>query len=356
MIRIKYQVPGTAPATLLPRVSQDGKAPVLTLIRYDGDSMYEGQFETFEDLMSHFKPDEVNWINIDGLSDVNLLRKVGDRFGLHPLALEDVLNTTQRPKVERFDEHYFVVNEMIYWEDAKRIAVEQLSLFLGKDYVITIQEESGHDVFEKVRGRLRSGKGFARKMRADYLAYALLDATVDQFFPILEMVGEEIEEIEDELLDKPNKQTLHRLYASKRLLLQLRRAAWPQREIFNMLIRDDSGLVCKDTQVFLRDCYDHTIQIMDILESFRDLAAGLMDVYLSSLGFRTNEIMRVLTVISSIFIPLTFIAGVYGMNFNTSHPWNMPELNWPYGYAACLLLMACIAGGMVLFFKRKHWF
>jgi len=216
--------------------------------------------------------------------------------------------------------------------------------------VLTIQEESEHDVFEQVRSRLRAGRGYARKMKSDYLAYALLDATVDQFYPILESLGESVEKIEAELLRKPSRETPRRLYETKRLLLQLRRTAWPQREIFNTLIRDDSGLVSKETQIFLRDCYDHhTTQIIDILESYRDLAAGLMDIYLSSLSFRTNEIMRVLTVISSIFIPLTFLAGNYGMNFNTEHPWNMPELNWPFG------AMACIAAGMILFFRRKNW-
>jgi magnesium transporter len=192
-------------------------------------------------------------------------------------------------------------------------------------------------------------------MKADYLAYALLDATVDQFYPILESCGGSIESLEDELLAKPSRDTLRRLYQQKRLLLQLRRTAWPQREIFNTLIRDDSGLIQKETQVFLRDCYDHTSHVIDILESFRDLSTGLMDLYLSSLGFRTNEIVRVLTVISSIFIPLTFLAGVYGMNFNTEYPWNMPELNWPFGYLLCLGLMASTAIGMVIFFRRKKW-
>lgn len=354
MIRVKYHTPGTAPATLTPP-DLAREQPVIMLIQYDEESIFEGTFDTIEELMQRYDPAKVNWINIDGLGDTELLRKLGNRFKIHPLALEDVLNTTQRPKVEHYEEHYFVVSEMIYWDEKNQLAVEQLSLFLGQEYVITLQEESEHDVFQKVRARLRSGRGYARKMKADYLAYALLDATVDQFYPVLETVGDGIEEIEDELLDKPTKATLRRLYDGKRLLLQLRRAAWPQREIFNTLIRDDTGLVCRETQVFMRDCYDHITQVIDILENFRDLAAGLMDVYLSSLGFRTNEIMRVLTVISSIFIPLTFIAGLYGMNFDTKFPWNMPELGWPFGYVACLGVMASVAGGMIIFFKRKNW-
>lgn len=354
MIRLKYHTPGTAPATLTPP-DQAREQPVIMLIQYDNDSIFEGTFDTLEEMMERYDAAKVNWINIDGLGDTELLRKLGNRFQIHPLALEDVLNTTQRPKVEHYEQHYFVISEMIYWNEQRELSVEQLSLFLGENYVITLQEESKHDVFQKVRERLRSGRGYARKMKADYLAYALLDATVDQFYPVLETVGDGIEEIEDELLDRPSKATLRRLYESKRLLLQLRRAAWPQREIFNTLIRDDTGLVCRETQVFMRDCYDHISQIIDILESFRDLAAGLMDVYLSSLGFRTNEIMRVLTVISSIFIPLTFIAGVYGMNFDTKYPLNMPELGWPFGYVFCLGLMAAVAIFMVLFFKRKKW-
>ena len=354
MIRMKYHAPGTPPATLVAKPKAGSGRPVLTLIQYDGDSIFEEEFDTFEGLMRRFDPSKINWINVDDLSDVELLRKLGDTFNIHPLALEDVLNTTQRPKVEQYADQFFIVSEMIYGVDG-RVALEQLSVFLGKSYVLTIQEESEHDVFEQVRSRLRAGRGYARKMQADYLAYALLDATVDQFYPILETLGESVEKIEAELLRKPSRETLRRLYETKRLLLQLRRTAWPQREIFNTLIRDDSGLVSKETQIFLRDCYDHTTQIIDILESYRDLAAGLMDIYLSSLSFRTNEIMRVLTVISSIFIPLTFLAGVYGMNFNTEHPWNMPELNWPFGYLLCLGAMACIAAGMILFFKRKNW-
>jgi magnesium transporter len=353
MIRLRYHLPGTPPATLVSHAPKAAPS-VITLIQYDSERIFEARFETFEDLMKNFDPSMTNWINVDGLYDIELLRKLGERFNIHPLALEDVLNTTQRPKVELYNDQFFIVSEMIYEED-QRITLEQLSIFLGKSYVLTIQEESERDVFEQVRSRLRAGRGYGRKMKSDYLAYALLDATVDQFYPVLESLGDSIESIEEELLRKPSRDTLRRLYEQKRLMLQLRRTAWPQREILNTLLRDDSGLVSKETQVFLRDCYDHTLQVIDILENLRELSTGLMDVYLSSLGFRTNEIMRVLTVISSIFIPLTFLAGVYGMNFHTEQPWNMPELNWPFGYVLCLGVMASIAAGMVIFFKRKKW-
>lgn len=354
MIRINYKPAGTPPATLLVREGAKTQAEI-SLIQYDAESILESNFDTIEELFAKLDPQKVNWINIDGLGDIALLRKLSERFHIHPLALEDVLNTAQRPKVEHFTNHFFIVSEMIYFDETEKLAFEQVSLFLGDYFVITLQEECGHDVFDHVRARLRAGRGYARKMRADYLAYALLDASVDQIFPVLEVVGDSIESVEEELLDKPTRASLKKLYEAKRLLLHLRRAAWPHREIFNTLIRDDSGLIGKETQVFLRDCYDHITQIIDIIESYRDLTAGLMDLYLSSLGFRTNEIMRVLTVVSVLFIPLTFIAGVYGMNFNTDHKWNMPELNWPFGYVWFWGLCLCTVGGMLLFFKRKKW-
>ena len=354
MIRIHYKPAGTPPGTLLPREGAKSKAQI-SLIQYDVESILEADFDTFEEMAARLDPNKVNWINIDGLGDLTLLQKLSEYFHIHPLALEDVLNTAQRPKVEHFTSHFFIVSEMIYYNEASDLSFEQLSLFLGDYFVITIQEECGHDVFEHVRGRLRAGRGYARKMKSDYLVYALLDATVDQIFPVLDAVGDSIEAVEEELLDKPTRASLKKLYEAKRLLLHLRRAAWPHREIFNALIRDDTGLIGRETQIFLRDCYDHITQIIDIIESYRDLTAGLMDLYLSSLGFRTNEIMRVLTVVTVLFIPLTFFAGVYGMNFNTDHKWNMPELNWPFGYVYFWVICLCSVVGMLLFFKRKKW-
>jgi len=354
MIHFKYKPAGTPPATLEPREGAKAKAEI-RLVQYDTESIKESECGSAAELFSMLDPTKVNWIDVDGLGDVGLLRQLGEHFHIHPLALEDVLNTTQRPKVEHFSSHFFIVSEMIYFDDESRLTFEQVSMFLGESFVITFQEEAGHDVFDQVRARLRAGRGFARRMKSDYLVYALLDAAVDQIFPILESVGDSIEAVEEELLDKPDRATLKKLYESKRLLLHLRRAAWPHREIFNTLIRDDTGLVGRETQIFLRDCYDHTTQIIDIIESYRDLTAGLMDLYLSSLGFRTNEIMRVLTIVSVLFIPLTFMAGVYGMNFNTDSRWNMPELNWPFGYAFFWVVCLVISGGMFLFFKRKKW-
>lgn len=355
MIRLNYHLPGTAPATLLPRAEARQGPASITLFQYDAGTILEEEFDSFDELMERFDPSKVNWINVDGLGDVDLLRRVGEQFGIHPLALEDVLNTSQRPKVEPYEDNIFVVSEMVYFDEGSRLTFEQVSLFLGKNFLLTFQEEHGRDAFEGVRKRLRSGRGFARTRGPDYLTYALLDAIVDQLFPVLETVGDGIEAIEEELLERPTKDTLRDLYEAKRLLVQMRRASWPQREVLNALMRDDSGRVTAETTIFLRDCYDHITQIIDIIESYRDLSAGLMDVYLSSLGFRTNEIMRVLTVVSTIFIPLTFIAGVYGMNFNTRSPFNMPELGWEYGYLFFWAICSTVGITTFIIVKRKRW-
>lgn len=328
---------------------------MISLFQYDKETVFEGQFDSFEELMARYDPTKVNWINIEGLGDLELIRKVGEHFKLHPLSLEDVLNTTQRPKFEHYDDHFFIVTEMLYFGADEELLFEQVSLFLGAGFVITFQEESGQDVFDAVRRRLRTGRGFSRTRKADYLTYALLDAVVDQFFPVLEVLGDGIEELEDAMLERPTKSTLRELHECKRLLLQVRRASWPQREVLSAIMRDDTGMVARETQIFLRDCYDHITQIIDIIESYRDLTAGLMDLYLSSVGARTNEIMRVLTVVSTIFIPLTFLAGVYGMNFDTDSPFNMPELKFRFGYLAFWIAAIGIAFGMYLMMRRRKW-
>ncbi len=355
MIRLNYHTPGTAPGTLIPVAAATDAPPLLTLIQYDAETIFEGEFDTLDELLARFDPAKVNWINIDGLNDATLLKRLGARFELHPLALEDVLNTTQRPKVELNKGHFFIVSEMLYFGEDEQLTFEQVSMFLGDSYVITLQEERGKDAFDHVRKRLRSGRGYARTRKADYLAYAQLDGIIDHYFPVLESIGDSIEELEEDLLEKPNKNTLRELYAVKRLLLQVRRACWPQREVLNTLMRDDTGRIEQETQIFLRDCYDHITQIIDIVESYRDLTAGLMDLYLSSVGVRTNDIMRVLTVVSTVFIPLTFLAGVYGMNFNTESPFNMPELNWRFGYLFFWTVSAIVAVTTYIIVKRKKW-
>lgn len=361
MFKTRSKIPGQAPATLIPHLV-DGKAipPKITLFEYDEQSLIEKQLSNIEDAFDCFQNDKVSWINIDGLGDVEVLRKLGEHFNLHPLALEDVLNTGQRPKVEHYEGYLFIVAEMIYLDKNQEVCGEQVSMFLGKNFLITVQEEPETDAFDHVRQRIRSGRGYIRKMKCDYLAYALLDSIIDHYFPVLENVGTAIEEIENTMVEKPSRECLLSLHDYKRTLVQMRRFVWPAREVATSLVHEETGLVRQETKVFLRDCYDHTVQIMDLVESYRDVVSGLMELYLSSIGIRTNEIMRVLTVMSSIFIPLTFIVGVYGMNFapevgEKKLPFNMPELYSPYGYIGVLAVMATIAIGQLLFFKRKKW-
>jgi len=292
---------------------------------------------------------------------VEALGILGEKFKLHPLALEDVLNTGQRPKVEQAPDYLFVVAQMVYQENSHTICGEQVSLFLGKNFIITVQEEADYDVFDPVRARIRSGRGAIRKLKADYLAYALLDSIIDHYYPVLEDIGGAIEELEDELLERPSREMVHLLHEYKRSLTQMRRFVWPLRDVINGLLHDSSGYIASPTKIFLRDCYDHTVQLMDLVESYKELTAGLMELYHSSVGLRTNEVMRVLTVITSIFIPLTFIVGVYGMNFAPESPageklpLNMPELYHPHGYVGLMAVMAAIAVIQLIIFKRMKW-
>jgi len=351
--RKRYQLPGTAPGTLRkPEVARVSKVTVRVL-DYGPETVQERQLDAVEECFAFRDTSTVTWIDVNGLQDLDLIQRLGNHFKLHPLALEDVVNTGQRPKLEDFDDHCFIVMKELRFDEA--VQTEQISLFLGVGWVITFQEAPG-DPFEPVRERLRKGKGRIRRMGADYLAYALIDALVDGAFPILERLGERLEDLERDLVRSPTRKLLQEIYGLRRELLYLRRATWPQREVIHALQREDSHLVQPETRVYLRDCYDHTIQILDLLETYRDLAAGMLDLYLSSVSNRLNEIMKVLTVMSSIFIPLTFLTGLYGMNFNpAAGPWSMPELNWPWGYPAVLAVMLGVVGAMVYYFRRKRW-
>ena len=275
--------------------------------------------------------------------------------------MEDTLNVGQRPKMELYNDYLFIVAHMVYRDENEQVCGEQVSMFLGDNFLITVQEEAKFDVFNPVRERVRTGGGKIRKAKADYLAYALLDSIVDHYYPVLECLGTGIEEIEETLLDSPSRTNVHTLHEYKRTLTQLRRFVWPIRDVVNALLHDSSGRIAESTKVFLRDCYDHTVQLMDLVETYRDVTSGLMELYLSSVGLRTNEIVRVLTVITAIFIPLTFIAGVYGMNFqpdappHRTLPLNMPELYQPWGYIGVLILMVIIAVAQVVIFWKKKW-
>ncbi len=348
--RRRQIVPGEAPGLL--KLSQDipRQLPVITMIEYGPDCLEERNDVGHQELLAHLNNELVTWINIDGLGDLSVLRTLGQRFHLHPLALEDVLDTSQRPKVEQYDEYLFIVTKMLYLDQKKEMGAEQVSMFLGDTFLITLQEEAECDVFEPVRARIRSGKGRIRHAKSDYLAYALLDAIIDHYYPVLEAIGVEIDAIEDELIANPLTRPVGTLHGHKRTLTQIRRMVWPLRDVTNLLLHEDPGLIRPETKIYLRDCYDHSVQLMDVVESYRDVLSGLTELHISSIGLRTNEIMRVLTVISSVFIPLTFIAGVYGMNFT-----HMPELAEPYGYIACLGLMLLVAIGQILYFKKRHW-
>jgi magnesium transporter len=361
MFRIRKPIPGESPGTLRLREEVVRRKPVITLIEYDRANLEERVVENHQELLSRLDNQRVTWINIDGLGDIEVLRSLGTQFNLHPLALEDVLDTTQRPKVEQYDTYLFIVAHMIYRDHADETCGEQVSMFLGKHFLITLQEEPEFDPFEPVRMRIRSGNGSIRKMGPDYLAYALLDSIIDHYYPVLEGVGAKIDSIEDELAQlQPGASPVGELHGHKRALARVRRFIWPVRDLISSLLHEESGLVTKSTKVYLRDCYDHTVQLMDLVESYRDVLSGLMELYLSAVGIRTNEIMRVLTVISSVFIPLTFIAGVYGMNFQhevdgKKLPWNMPELFHPYGYVVCWLVMLAVAIFQIVYFKKKRW-
>jgi len=359
MFNKRYSVPGAAPATLATLTTpSEAPKPTVRLVEYDTTGIVEKTIASPADLPPFADDGKIRWLDIEGLGDVSLFQALGEKYGLHPLALEDALHVGQRPKLEPYDNHLFVVAQMVYRNPENEMCGEQVSMFLTRNFLITIQEEIGTDVFDPVRARLRTGRGYIRNLGADYLCYALLDSIIDHCFPILEDLGEALEEIEDEVLEHPQVSCMAKLHAHKRTLMQLRRFVWPERDVCNALLHDESGIVSKQTKVFLRDAYDHTVQIMDFIESYRDVVSGLSEMYLSAVGMRTTEIMRVLTVMSAIFIPLTFVAGLYGMNFDYADgkmPWNLPELHQPYGYLGCIVVMVAITTGQILFFKRKKW-
>jgi magnesium transporter len=351
-----YEQPGSIPGTL--NIEADAELPEIVLIDYNRDRVDRYNNLTPEACAEHLDTESISWVDVKGLGSENILLRLGKVFSLHPLVLEDVVNVPQRPKIEDYPQQLVIITQMVVPKPSgEGFWLEQVSLVVGKNYLLTVQEKPEKDCFRPVRRRIKFNKGTIRSMGADYLAYALWDAIIDGFFPILETYGEKIENLEDEVIFSPGNQSLAQVYQIKRELLALRRAIWPQRNALNTLIRDGSSVIDPEILVFLRDCYDHTVQIIDIIETYRELASSLTDIYLSAISNKMNEVMKLLTVISSIFIPLTFIAGIYGMNFDTTiSPWNMPELNWYWGYPLCWLLMLSVASGLVYFFWRRGWF
>lgn len=350
-----YGAPGTSPGTLASPPDAASHV-VVTVVHYTAEDYTETRVTDLQAYLQTVPRDGVLWVNVDGLGDIQLLEILGAHFGLHPLSLEDVLHIPQRAKLEDYEHYQFLVFHMALVAPETTTETEQVSLFLGPSYVLTFQEQPDSDLFESVRLRLRQARGKLRQSGADYLAYALLDIAIDGFFPMLESLGERLTALEEAVLARPTRETMEDIYTVRRTLIALRRILWPLRQAVQAFGRDDSGLVTVSTRLFLRDCYDHVLQVLDVLENYRELVAGLMETYLSSQSNHLNEIMKVLTIISTIFIPLSFIAGVYGMNFKTEvSPWNMPELSWLWGYPFSLLLMTAVALSLLVFFRRKGW-
>jgi magnesium transporter len=350
----RYHPPGTEPGTLHPHPAPVAP-PRITVLNYDAANFEIQHDATPEDCVASLKRPTITWIHVQGTVNPELLHQLGDWFALHPLSLEDVLNTGQRPKAETFDDQLFVIASLPAYRDGE-LLVDQVSLFLGERYVVSLHS-GPHDPFDKVRKRLQTHAGRLRNRGADYLLYALLDVVIDEGFPVLEDLGERIEHLEQSLLDSPGRETLNELHVLKRELLQLRRMLWPHRELVNELLRDEGELIHSETRPFLRDCYDHAVQIMDLLENYRDMVTGMIDIYLSSASNRLNETMRVLTVIATLFIPPTFVVGLYGMNFDRkAGSLNMPELGWPYGYLMVWGIIIALVGGMLWLFRRRKWF
>jgi len=341
---------GLPPGTLVHIGKKKTEKVKITVIDYDEKNFWEKDVKTVEECFPFKDKPTVTWINIDGIHDVEIIEKIGKHFGVHPLLLEDIMNSEQRPKMEDFEEYIFIVLKMLrYDEKQDEIKSEQVSLILGSNFIVSFQEMEG-DVFNLVRERIRNEKGRIRKMKADYLAYTLIDAVIDNYFIILEKTGEKIEDMEDELVTNPTPGTLQTIHNLKREMIFLRKSVWPLREVINGMQKAESPLIKESTGIYLRDVYDHTIQVIDTIETFRDMISGMLDIYLSSISNKMNEVMKVLTIIATIFIPLTFVAGLYGMNFKY-----MPELEWHFGYFAILLLMIIIGISMVFYFRRKKW-
>ncbi len=349
LIRRWKKKPGLPPGTLVHVGERKIEKTKITIIDYTEKKIQEKTVEKIEDCFPFKKTPTMTWINIDGLHETGIIEKIGKHFNLHPLIMEDIVNTDQRPKMEDSGDYLFLVLKMLSYDDANNeVLTEQISMIVGKNFVISFQEMEG-DVFDSVRERLRKGRSI-RERGSDYLAYALIDAVVDHYFVILEKLGEKIETLEEILISDPKPETLHEIHGLKREMIFLRKGVWPLREVISGLGRVESRLINKTTKIYLRDVYDHTIQVIDTVETYRDMVSGMLDTYLSSVSNRMNEVMKVLTIIATIFIPLTFIAGIYGMNFRY-----MPELEWAWGYYAVWAVMAVIGVSMFMYFRRKRW-
>jgi magnesium transporter len=350
LIKKRSEKTGLPPGTLVHIGEKKAETPKITIMDYDETHFQEKEIKTIEECFLFKDTPTVTWINIDSLHQVEILEKLGECYGFHPLVLEDILNTDQRPKMEDYGEYLYIVLRILNYNDKSgEIESEQISLILGPNFIISFQEKEG-TFFNPVRERIRNGKGRIRKMGPDYLAYALLDVIVDNYFVIMEKLGEKIEFLEEELVTQPGPETLQTIHHLKREMIFFRKAVWPLREVIGSLERGESPLIKGTSRVYLRDVYDHTIQVIDTIETFRDMVSGMLDIYLSSISNRLNAVMKVLTIIATIFMPLTFIAGIYGMNFKY-----MPELEWRWGYPVVWFAVVLISVSMLIYFRKKRW-
>lgn len=320
----------------------------ITLIEFNESEFLEEEFHDFDVCLRHMKDNCIKWINVEGVHDTELVGRISQVYNIHPLTQEDIVHIDQRPKFEEYDNYLLGIMKMIMYRE--EIYTEQLTIILLKDTVISFQEPGGGDAFDVIRTRLRQGKGRVRRLGADYLFYALMDAVVDYYFTVIEKIGDRIEQIEEEIINDPRRESLIQLYQLKREVISLRKQIWPVRDMISNLLRSETEFITANTQLFFRDLQDHSIRIIDTVETYRDLLSGIMDIYLSTNSNKMNEVMKVLTIMSSIFIPVTFIAGVYGMNFDY-----MPELRSPYGYIITWIAMLSVMGGMIYYFKKKKW-
>ncbi len=347
--RLKQKI-GLPPGTPVYMGEREKEKIKITVIDYNEKEFIQKEITHIEECFAFKNKPTVTWINVDGIHDAEVIKKLGKDFNLHALTMEDIMNPRQRPKVENFDHYLFIVLKMLsYKDEEEKVIEEQVSLILGENYVLSFQEREG-DIFNPVRERISSGKGSIRKSGPDYLAYSITDIIVDHYFLILEKLGNTVEHLEDSLAADPGENILHKIHDLKREMILIRKSVWPLREMISSLERSESPLIQKETTRFFRDVYDHTIHVIDTIETYRDMIFSMHDTYLSTISNRMNEVMKVLTIIATIFIPLTFIAGVYGMNFEF-----MPELKWPFAYFAVLGIMVLVAFVMVFYFKRKKW-
>jgi magnesium transporter len=346
----RHKTAGLPPGTLVYTGEKKVDISKITVIDYNEEILEEKVVTKIEECYPYCDKPTVTWINLDGLHEVDIIEKIGTQFKLHPLLLEDVLSTDQRPKMEDFEHYLFIILKMLYHDTKLNETMsEQVSIIIGPNYVITFQEREG-DVFNSIRERIRNSRGRIRKMGADYLAYAILDAIIDNYFVILENIGEKLEGMEVDLVDNPVPETVQKIHRLKKDMIFLRKSVWPLREVISGLQRTESELIKESTGIFLRDVYDHTIQVIDTIETFRDMLSGMLDLYLSMVSNKMNEVMKVLTIIATIFIPLTFIAGIYGMNFQ-----HMPELEYWWAYPLVWMAMLVVGILMIIYFKMKKW-